>query len=121
MIVIFSHKQKFVQTESKNKFTIEPQPMFVNTLQRYEGFSFCFYYNRISCYFLLKKTKARDFCSSGSQRICLTTVQSNKYMLNTGISGGLAYPSPQKRLFLRPLPYRYTTQRRRVKSIPVPK
>ena len=38
MIVIFSHKQKFVQTESKNKFTIEPQPMFVNTLQRYEGF-----------------------------------------------------------------------------------
>ena len=38
MIVLFSHKQKFVQTESKNKFTIEPQPMFVNTLQRYEGF-----------------------------------------------------------------------------------
>lgn len=38
MIVIFSHKQKFVQTESKNKFTIEPQPMLVNTLQRYEGF-----------------------------------------------------------------------------------
>lgn len=37
MIVIFSHKQ-LVQTESKNKFTIEPQPMFVNTLQRYEGF-----------------------------------------------------------------------------------
>ena len=35
MIVIFSHKQKFVQTESKNKFTIEPQPMFVNTLQRF--------------------------------------------------------------------------------------
>ena len=32
MIVIFSHKQKLVQTESKNKF------MFVNTLQRYEGF-----------------------------------------------------------------------------------
>ena len=110
MIVLFSHKQKFVQTESKNKFTIEPQPMFVNTLQRYEGF-----------FILLLKTKARDFCSSGSQRICLTTVQSNKYMLNTGISGGLAYPSPQKRLFLRPLPYRYTTQRRRVKSIPVPK
>lgn len=24
MIVIFSHKQKLVQTESKNKFTIEP-------------------------------------------------------------------------------------------------
>ena len=39
MIVLFSHKQKFVQTESKNKFTIEPQPMFVNTLQRYEGFA----------------------------------------------------------------------------------
>lgn len=38
MIVIFSHKQKLVQTESKNKFTIKPQPMFVNTLQRYEGF-----------------------------------------------------------------------------------
>ena len=38
MIVIFSHKQKLVQTESKNKFTIEPQPMFVNTLKRYEGF-----------------------------------------------------------------------------------
>ena len=38
MIVLFSHKQKFVQTDSKDKFTIEPQPMFVNTLQRYEGF-----------------------------------------------------------------------------------
>ena len=38
MIVLFSHKQKFVQTESKNKFTIEPQPMFVITLQSFVGF-----------------------------------------------------------------------------------
>ena len=95
MIVIFSHKQKLVQTESKNKFTIEPQPMFVNTLQRYEGFFILLLLQSKSCYFLLKKTKARAFCSSGLQRICLTTVQSNKYILNTGISGViLAYLPP---------------------------
>lgn len=95
MIVIFSHKQKLVQTESKNKFTIEPQPMFVNTLQRYEGFFILLLLQSNKCYFLLKKTKARAFVRPACKESALQPFKAtNTYSIRESVGLSLhIYPS----------------------------